>query len=160
MGIAIDGSAKNVREAEAWITCSCWLYDLWRGAVGNGKGVAEARSLICLAVWRNNNDKYSILGSYWRFYWLELSSALVGSIDTKEDFIRCERKTQRTTELAAKERANRHPVNTIPSALKNTHFQRASFREERRCRTLKEMTLPAVLRLALHENLLTQNGHS
>ena len=48
----------------------------------------------------------------------------------------------------------------IPSAHKNTHFQRASFREERRCRTLKEMTIPAVLRLALHDNTPTQNGHS
>ena len=45
-------------------------------------------------------------------------------------------------------------------APKNTHFQRASFREERRCRTLKEMTIPAVIRLALHENIPTQNGCS
>ncbi len=48
----------------------------------------------------------------------------------------------------------------IPLAPKNTHFQRTSLREERRCRTLKEMTLPAVLRLALHDILATQNGHS
>ena len=48
----------------------------------------------------------------------------------------------------------------MPLAPKNTHFQRASFREVRRCRTLKEMTLPAVLCLALHENTSTQNGHS
>ncbi len=48
----------------------------------------------------------------------------------------------------------------IPLAPKNTYFQRASFREERRCRTLKEMTLPAVLRLGACpriENLLRKS---
>ncbi len=48
----------------------------------------------------------------------------------------------------------------IPSALKNTDFQRASFREELRCRTLKEMTVPVALRLAFHENIPTQYGYS
>ncbi|MEE9397455.1 MAG: hypothetical protein V3V31_10625 [Methylococcales bacterium] len=48
----------------------------------------------------------------------------------------------------------------IPFALKNAHFQRAFFREERRYRALKEMTIPAVLRRAPHENPPTQNGHS
>ena len=46
----------------------------------------------------------------------------------------------------------------IPFAFKNTCFQRASFREGRRCRSLKEMAIPALLRLALRENLPTQTG--
>lgn len=98
--------------------------------VGNRNAVAEARSLNCLAVRGNNNDKYSILDSYWRFYWLELSSALVGSTDTKEDFIRCERETQRTTELAAKAQANRHLVNAIyiPFALKKGILERERYK--------------------------------
>ncbi len=45
----------------------------------------------------------------------------------------------------------------MPLAPKNTHFPRPSIRE-RRCITSKEMTLPAVLRLALYENPLTQNA--
>ena len=48
-------------------------------------------------------------------------------------------------------------TNNIPFAFKNTHFQRASFREGHRCRSLKEMTIPALLRLVLHENLPPQN---
>ncbi len=46
----------------------------------------------------------------------------------------------------------------IPLAPKNTYFQRASLREVRRSETLKEMTLPADLRLALHENIPTKTG--
>ena len=48
----------------------------------------------------------------------------------------------------------------IPLAPKNTYFQRTSLREVRRSKTLKEMTLPVYLRLALHENIPTQNGYS
>ncbi len=48
----------------------------------------------------------------------------------------------------------------MPLASKNTHFQQAFFHEARRSRTLQELTLSAALRLALHENLPTQNRHS